>query len=122
MKDLLDLILKNITTQPEAALVEESDEDGITCYTIKVAPDDMGRVIGKDGKVIRAIRSLAHVVAIRQGKRFRIKIADGEGEASPEIKPESQEIGSTVKPEEPEDELIAGAIDIPDAEKPVEDK
>ena len=93
MKDLLDLVLKNITTHPEAVVIEEADDNGVLTYTITVNPEDMGRVIGKDGKVIRAIRSLAHVIAVRQGKRFRIKLADTEGTA-------------------PED-LIAGAIDVP---------
>jgi uncharacterized protein len=94
MNDLLDLILKHITTHPEEVTIDTADENGVTVYTINVAADDMGRVIGKDGKVIRAIRSLAHVIAVRQGKRFRIKLADEE-----------------VQTTEPED-LIAGAIDV----------
>jgi uncharacterized protein len=74
MHDLLELILKNITTFPDDVVIEMANEDGREVYTITVNPDDMGRVIGKNGKVIQAIRSLAHVVAIRQNKHFRIKL------------------------------------------------
>jgi uncharacterized protein len=121
MKDLLDLILKHITTHPDDIVITESDDQGITLYTIQVNPEDMGRVIGKDGKVIRAIRSLAHVIAVRQGKRFRIKLADEEGHDSAEIveatadeteKPaEVKEVIDTKSAKE-ETDLIAGAIDV----------
>lgn len=112
MKELLDLILKNITTHPEAVVIEESDENGVTNYLIKVDPEDMGRVIGKDGKVIRAIRSLAHVIAVRQGKRFRIKLADGEG---PAIEDPGSDEPIPVTPEETKAEtadLIADTIEV----------
>jgi predicted RNA-binding protein YlqC (UPF0109 family) len=79
MQELLDLILKNIVTNPEAIVITTSEEEGREVYTISVDPQDMGRVIGKNGKVIKAIRALAHVVAIRQGKRFRINLADETG-------------------------------------------
>lgn len=102
MKDFLELILKNITTHPDAVTVTESTEEGYDVYTLQVDPEDMGRVIGKDGKVIKAIRSLAHVVAIRQNKHVRIKLADS-GEA-PEAASKAQATEDT--------DLIAGAIDL----------
>jgi uncharacterized protein len=80
MQELLELILKNIVTNPDAVQVAASEEEGREVYTITVDPGDMGRVIGKSGKVIKAIRALAHVVAIRQGKRFRINLADEGGD------------------------------------------
>lgn len=113
MKDFLELILKNITTHPEAVVIEEGQEEGYDVYTITVDQEDMGRVIGKDGKVIKAIRSLAHVVAIRQNKRVRIKLTDiseptqaaNQPETSPDIPKEP------TAPNEAED-LISGAIDL----------
>lgn len=121
MQELLDLILKNITTHPEDAVIQESTEGDVTVYTITVHPEDMGRVIGKDGKVIRAIRSLAHVVAIRQGKRYRITLNDTSSD-----KPETTTQPKSGAPSTPEgedktetsDDLIAGAIDMnPDDSK-----
>jgi uncharacterized protein len=119
MHDLLDLILKNITTYPDEVTIEMANEDGREVYTISVHPDDMGRVIGKSGKVIQAIRSLAHVVAIRQNKHFRINLADSgaPGETSAPSTPQTpadpvvqdDEVEVEVEAEE---DLISGAIDI----------
>jgi predicted RNA-binding protein YlqC (UPF0109 family) len=100
MQQLLDLILKNIVTNPDAIQIVTSTEEDREVYTIAVAPEDMGRVIGKNGKVIKAIRALAHVVAIRQGKRFRINLADENGQ------PEGQEEA------EPAKETIEDVIDL----------
>ena len=92
MQELLNLILKNIVTNPDAIQIVTSNEEDREIYTINVDPVDMGRVIGKNGKVIKAIRALAHVVAIRQGKRFRINLADETGEATSEteVEPENE--------------------------------
>lgn len=89
MKDLLDLIIKNITLHPEEAVIDEQDMGDSVVYTIHVHAEDMGRVIGKSGKVIKAIRSLSHVAGIRHNKHFRINVAesgqpfDQGGEAAP---------------------------------------
>lgn len=104
MKDLLSLILQNIVTKPEAIEINVTQEEDREVYTIKVDPEDMGRVIGKSGKVIKAIRSLAHVMAIRQNKRFRINLADEVGapvesptkEADEETKPEVEEVSDII--------------------------
>ena len=103
MKDFLQLILTNITTHPESVVIEESQEEGYDVYTLTVDPEDMGRVIGKDGKVIKAIRSLAHVVAIRQNKRVRIKLADTGPKTTPT---------ETAKVTPETEDLISGAIDL----------
>lgn len=100
MQELLELILKNITTFPDEVSIEQAMEDGREVYTLKVHPDDMGRVIGKNGKVIQSIRSLAHVMGIRQNKHFRINLAD--------VNPPQP---TTETPVEEED-LISGAIDM----------
>ncbi|OGV96402.1 hypothetical protein A2W24_04710 [Microgenomates group bacterium RBG_16_45_19] len=115
MKDFLTLILTNITTHPEAVVIDTGEEDGYEVYTLTVDPEDMGRVIGKDGKVIKAIRSLAHVVAIRQNKRVRIKLNDAgqpgapEATAAPAKTPEKE---TPVKDQPEGEDLIAGAIDL----------
>lgn len=125
MQELLELILKNITTYPDDVSIEVSSEEGREVYTIKVHSDDMGRVIGKNGKVIQAIRSLAHVVAIRQNKRFRINLADGDNPPSA-----SQPTPTTATPTDSSDDqvddqaetndsdIISGAIDLDDQVSP----
>ncbi len=107
MKDLLELILKNIVTNPEEIEVIVSQEEDREVYTIKVNPEDMGRVIGKSGKVIKAIRSLAHVVAIRQNKRFRINLADEVGQDQSVETENSAEAPAPEKTEE-----VADIIDL----------
>lgn len=107
MQELLELILKNIVTNPDAIEITSGTEEEREMYTIKVDPADMGRVIGKNGKVIKAIRALAHVVAIRQGKRFRINLADEAGNIEATTEPETT----------PETETIADVIDLGEEEK-----
>ena len=77
MNDLLTTILQNITTKPDAVQISMETEGDVDVFTIKVDPEDVGRVIGKSGKVIRAIRSLAHVSAVQQQKRVRVHLDDG---------------------------------------------
>lgn len=74
MKNLLEFILANITTKPEAVVVEELQEDGSIHFTITVDPSDVGRVIGKEGKIIKAIRSIMRVAAIQKGERVRVSV------------------------------------------------
>ncbi len=105
MQELLNLILKNIVTNPEAIQITMGEEEGREVYTITVDPADMGRVIGKSGKVIKAIRALAHVVAIRQGKRFRINLADENG--TTQIEPETKNDDVETEVEE-----VADVIDL----------
>ena len=74
MKDLLNYILQNITTQPDQIQIDEAEENDTTHYTISVHPDDVGRVIGREGKIIKAIRSIMRVVAIQKDLRVRVSV------------------------------------------------
>lgn len=119
MLELLELILKNITTHPDDVKILTSQDKDTTIFTITTHPDDMGRVIGKSGKVIRSIRSIAHVVGIRQGVRYRINVAE---EAGMDSMPDStdtledqEEMTADMTPIE--DDVIVGAIDISEEEK-----
>ena len=114
MQDLLNLILKNIVTNPDAIQVVVSNEEDREVYTINVDPIDMGRVIGKNGKVIKAIRALAHVVAIRQGKRFRINLADETGNVDAQenvTEATAEVVEATPAPKETVEE-VADVIDL----------
>jgi len=74
LKELVEFIAKSLVDNPD--LVEVTEVPGRTSVIIelKVAPEDMGRVIGKDGRVANALRTLLKVMAAREGKRVTLEI------------------------------------------------
>lgn len=76
MKDILVTIVKALVDNPEDVAVEENDDNGFVTFTISVNKDDMGKVIGKEGKVIRSIRNVMKIPAMKQGKKVQISIAE----------------------------------------------
>lgn len=76
MKQLLEYIIPNIVNHPEDVVIQETESNGLTTLTIKVNQEDMGRVIGKSGKVIKAIRQIGRIVAIKKGIRVNIDVLD----------------------------------------------
>lgn len=76
MKKALSYILSSIVSVPEKVDINEEEENGITNLTVKVANDDMGKVIGKNGKVIRAIRNTMKIKAIKQNKKINITLLE----------------------------------------------
>ena len=81
MKDLLVYILRSIVDFPDEVVVEEqTKEDGFVVLLVSVNQGDMGKVIGREGKIIKAIRSLIRVVAIRENKKVSVELKDQEGE------------------------------------------
>jgi predicted RNA-binding protein YlqC (UPF0109 family) len=74
MKDLLEYIIKSIVAQPDAVkITEENSEEGLL-IKLEVAPDDKGRVIGRQGRVAQALRTLLRVKAAKEDKRVRLEI------------------------------------------------
>ncbi len=74
MKELIEYIAKSIVNSPDDVVVtEEENEQGIT-LKLQVADDDKGRVIGKQGRIAEAIRTLVRVKAAKQGTRATLKI------------------------------------------------
>lgn len=76
MKNLLEYLLIHLVNFPEDVSVEETQTERGFEYFLKVNPEDMGRVIGKKGAVIEAIRSIAKVRAVKEGIRVFIKLQD----------------------------------------------
>jgi|WetSurMetagenome_2_1015567.scaffolds.fasta_scaffold14158_8 uncharacterized protein len=78
MKQLIEYIVSNIVNHPESVVItEEKTEDGeATKYLIKVDPEDVGRVIGKQGKVIKSIRQIVRIAAIQKGTRAIVDLLD----------------------------------------------
>jgi len=74
MKELVEYIVKSIVTEPDKVnITEENSEDGLL-IKLEVAPDDKGRVIGKQGRVAEAIRTLLRVRASKENIRVRLEI------------------------------------------------
>ena len=113
MKDLLLVILQNITLHPEEVSIDEEVIGNRFTYTITVNPSDMGRVIGRQGKVIKSIRSLAHIVAVRHGNSYRINVAETGEERPAEVAEDTpEEVVEAIESTPQTDDIIADALDI----------
>ena len=75
-KELVEFIVKHLVTQTDAVSVERSDEDGGIKVLIRVAHEDVGRIIGKRGATINAIRLLAKAAAVKAGERVDVDIIE----------------------------------------------
>ncbi|KKT30363.1 MAG: RNA-binding protein (Contains KH domain)-like protein [Candidatus Collierbacteria bacterium GW2011_GWC2_44_18] len=80
MKQLIEYIVSNIVNHPESVSViaEATEDKDTTKYLIKVDPEDVGRVIGKQGKVIKSIRQLVRIAAIQKGTRAIVDLLEDE--------------------------------------------
>lgn len=76
MKELLEYIARELVEDPDAVQVQEITDDRGTLLRLTVAEDDMGRVIGRGGRLARAIRAVIRAAAIRDGVRVAVDIAD----------------------------------------------
>jgi uncharacterized protein len=77
MRDLLDFLARSLVADPEAVQVHEVEEiDGEVVLELEVAEDDLGRVIGRGGRVANALRSVMKAAATREEKRVVVDILD----------------------------------------------
>ncbi|MGH2540084.1 MAG: KH domain-containing protein [Actinomycetota bacterium] len=76
MRELVDFLVSELVDDPDAVEVTESRDDRGMRYTVRVAPDDMGKVIGKGGRTAKAIRAVVRAAATRQGTNANVDIAD----------------------------------------------
>ena len=76
MKELLLYIAQNLVDHPEAVTVTEREEDGEITLELRVADGDMGKVIGRQGRVVKEVRVLMKAVAQRRGKKVSVEILD----------------------------------------------
>jgi len=74
MKDLLEYIIKAIVSEPNAVKITEENSDQGLLIKLEVAPDDKGRVIGRQGRVAQALRTLLRVKAAKEDTRVRLEI------------------------------------------------
>ena len=76
MKELLVYIAQNLVDNPDGVTVTERETESETIYQLHVDPSDMGKVIGRQGRIAKEIRILMRSVAQRQGKRISVDIVD----------------------------------------------
>jgi predicted RNA-binding protein YlqC (UPF0109 family) len=74
MRDLIEYVAQSLVTRPEQVQVSEIDDNGVLVYQLQVAPEDMGKVIGRQGRIANALRSLLKVASVRQGRRAVLEI------------------------------------------------
>ena len=74
MQELITLIVQSLVKQPEAVSVTMEVRDQVEVYEIRVAPDDMVKVIGIQGKIAKAIRAVAKAAAIKEDKKISVDI------------------------------------------------
>jgi len=76
MREMLEFLTRSLVEDRDAVEVEELEEDGDLVYEITVSQDDLGRVIGKGGRVANAIRTVAKAAAVREERRVLVDILD----------------------------------------------
>ena len=76
MKELLTYIVQNLVEKPDEVSVTEREANGETVFEVRVADGDMGKVIGRQGRIVKEIRILMKAVAQRQGQKVSVEILD----------------------------------------------
>ena len=76
MKEAVEMVVKALVDDIDAVDVREVDQKGGTLIEVRVAASDMGKLIGRQGRTIRALRSLAHAVSMKKNHRFMVEIVE----------------------------------------------
>jgi uncharacterized protein len=74
--ELLAYLARSLVDEPEAVRVEQAEEDGALVLRLHVAPDDVGKVIGRQGRVARALRTIVRAGGARERRRVLLEIVD----------------------------------------------
>lgn len=74
MKELVEVIAKSLVDRPEAVRVDEKHEEGQTVLELHVAEDDMGKVIGRQGRIAKALRTVVKAAATRENTKVTVEI------------------------------------------------
>ncbi len=77
MKDLLEYLAKGLVDKPDAVAVDQFEEDdGTIVLELHVADDDVGKVIGRNGRTVNALRTVVRAAAVREGHRVLVDVVD----------------------------------------------
>ncbi len=76
MREAIEMIVRSLVDDTEAVDIREVDRNGATLIEVRVAPGDVGKIIGKQGRTIRALRSLARVAGTKKNRRYLLEIVE----------------------------------------------
>ena len=76
LKEIVTYVVHHLVDKPEEVSITEILSDSTYVLKLRVNPEDRGKIIGKEGKMARAIRTILHIAAINQGKRAILEIVD----------------------------------------------
>ena len=76
MKEIVEVIAKALVRHPEQVRAEAADDRNGTVYALRVSPEDMGKVIGKQGRIAKAIRTVVKAAATRENKKVNVEISE----------------------------------------------
>ena len=76
MAELLEWLARRLVDDPEAVRIETEEREDAVVFRLHVAPDDVGKVIGRQGRIARALRSIVRAGGARADRRFLLEIAD----------------------------------------------
>ena len=74
MKEIVEFLAKSLVDSPDEVFVEVDEDDKILVLKLKVSSDDMGKVIGKQGRIAKTIRTIVKAAASREGKKVTVEI------------------------------------------------
>ena len=74
MKELVEYIARGLVDHPERVSVAELPQANVTIYELEVHPDDMGKIIGRQGRMVNSIRGLVKAAAVRRGIRVNVEV------------------------------------------------
>ncbi len=73
MEEVLRIMIENLVDEKKSVFIKTREEDGKEIYTIRVAEEEMGKIIGRQGKIAKAIKVIAKALAAKEGKRIEIE-------------------------------------------------
>jgi len=76
MRDTIELVVKALVDDPDSVEVRQIDRNGTTRLEVRFAQPDMGKVIGKQGRTVRALRSLVYAAGLKQHRRFVLDVVE----------------------------------------------
>ena len=74
LKEIVEIIAKSLVDNPSAVVINEKEEDNVVIYELHVATEDMGKVIGKQGRIAKALRTVVKAAATREDKKVNVEI------------------------------------------------
>ena len=76
MQAFLEYVVKGLVQHPEEVTVTPVEREGTTVYELRLNPQDVGKIIGRQGRTVKALRSLLHAAGQKQGRRYVLEIVE----------------------------------------------